>query len=75
MTNTERLAALELTQKELCKTCEILHIEVGDIKTNHLPHILAIATSAKFRAGILLYGLAFIAVMIAILTVVVALVR
>lgn len=72
MTNKDRLMALELTQKELCKTVE-------GIKTNDLPH-LAIAVeevrvtakSAKFRAGVTLAGLGFIALMISVLGIIIA---
>ncbi len=72
MTDAERFVALELTQKELCKTVE-------EIKTNDLPHLaLAIeevrvtASSAKFRAGLTIYGLIYIGVMLTILGIMVA---
>ena len=72
MTDAERFVALELTQKELCKTVE-------EIKTNDLPHLaLAVeevrvtANSAKFRAGLTIYGLVYIGVMLTILGIMVA---
>jgi hypothetical protein len=63
-----------------------LDIRVGNLErgqeeilTNHLPHleealgkVQSDANSAKFRAGAVIYGLAFIGVMITILGVMVA---
>ena len=79
MTKQDRLTAVEISVKELCKTCELLYTDVKKINNNHLPTIekkiegvRTIAKSARFRAGVTLIGLAFIGLMIAILGVMVA---
>ena len=82
MTNTERITALELERKEQHKTNEYLCREIKDIKTNHLhdlslavEDVRGIARSAKFRAGLTIYGLVFIGIMLTILGIMVAVVR
>ena len=79
MTRKDRLTAVELHVGELCKTCELLYIDIKKINENHLPTIekkiegvRVIAKSARFRAGVTLIGLVFIGLMIAILGVMVA---
>ncbi len=78
MKTPDRLRAVEISVKDLCKTCEFLCNEIRDIKENDLVHLATtiegvrtISKSARFRAGVTLVGLAFIGLMIAILAIIV----